>query len=115
MRRINLRSALCIVSGLSAAAIASHASASTYRVLYSFCHGGKFVCADGKTPAANLVSDAAGNLYGTTSAGGDTGNGVIFELVRSGNRYKYQALHSFDGNLEGGVPDTALILDTAGN
>jgi uncharacterized repeat protein (TIGR03803 family) len=84
-------------------------------VLYSFCHGGKFVCADGKTPAANLVSDAAGNLYGTTSAGGATGNGVIFELARKGTKYQYQVLHSFDGNLEGGVPVTALILDTAGN
>jgi len=115
MRRISLRSALCTASVLSMAAVASDASASTYRVLYSFCHDGKFVCADGKAPAANLVSDSAGNLYGTTSAGGDTGNGVIFELARSGNRYKYQVLHSFDGNLEGGVPVTALILDTAGN
>ena len=87
MCRISLRSAFLLASSISAAAIATHASASTYKVLYSFCHGGKFVCADGKAPAANLVADGMGNLYGTTSAGGSTGNGVIFELVRSGRDY----------------------------
>ena len=106
-----------ILSGALAASIASPASATTYTVLHSFCHGNKFVCKDGKSPAAGLVSDAHGNLYGTTSAGGDTGNGVIFELEfkRKANKYAYRVLHSFDGAADGGVPITPLIIDTAGN
>lgn len=115
MRRASLRSALYLACGFSAAISTADASAANYKVLYSFCHAGKFACTDGKAPAANLVSDAAGNLYGTTSAGGDTGNGVIFELARSAGKYTYQVLHSFDGNAEGGVPVTALIIDASGN
>src|SRR6185503_6946229 len=46
---------------------------------------------------------------------GATGNGVIFKLSPSGNRYTYQVLHSFDGAAEGGVPATSLIIDAAGN
>jgi len=103
------------VAAASFSAWSPATAAPGYRVLYSFCHNGKFVCADGKAPAANLVADTAGNLYGTTSAGGSTGNGVVFELVRNGRKYTYQVLHSFDGEADGGVPVTPLIIDTAGN
>ena len=46
-------------------------------VLYSFSGG-----ADGSTPAAALVRDAAGNLYGTTVLGGDPtcGCGTVFRI-----------------------------------
>jgi uncharacterized repeat protein (TIGR03803 family) len=104
-----------LLASAGIAGFAANASASHFKVLYSFCHGGKFVCSDGKTPAANVIHDGAGNLYGTTSAGGATGNGVIFKLSPSGNRYTYQVLHSFDGAAEGGVPATSLIIDAAGN
>jgi uncharacterized repeat protein (TIGR03803 family) len=36
---------------------------------------------DGANPQAGLIQDAAGNLYGTTSAGGVYGNGVVFKLA----------------------------------
>lgn len=36
---------------------------------------------DGGSPAANLVMDTNGNLYGTAPAGGDYSYGVIFELI----------------------------------
>src|SRR5690348_2951427 len=40
-------------------------------VLYSFCTTGNFnTCTDGAFPNGALVSDAAGNLYGTTQLGG---------------------------------------------
>lgn len=104
-----------ILSGALAASILSPASASTYTVLYSFCHGNKFVCKDGKNPAANLVSDSHGNFYGTASAGGAAGNGVVFELERKRSKYAYRVLHSFDGNGEGGTPVTQLVIDTSGN
>jgi uncharacterized repeat protein (TIGR03803 family) len=38
---------------------------------------------DGGSPTAPLVRDAAGNLYGVTSFGGESGHGVIFELSLS--------------------------------
>ncbi|MEI7939032.1 MAG: choice-of-anchor tandem repeat GloVer-containing protein [Verrucomicrobiota bacterium] len=39
-------------------------------------------CDDGASPAAPLVEDAAGNLYGTTTSGGPcgVGHGTLFEL-----------------------------------
>ncbi len=37
--------------------------------------------ADGRTPFSGLIPDGAGNLYGTTSAGGSNGAGVVFELT----------------------------------
>jgi uncharacterized repeat protein (TIGR03803 family) len=53
-------------------------------VLYSFCSIAN--CTDGNAPQGGLVQDAAGNLYGTTAAGGiflsstNSGNGIVFKL-----------------------------------
>jgi len=44
-------------------------------VLYSFTGG-----ADGGNPAAGLIMDASGNLYGTTKAGGANNAGVVFKV-----------------------------------
>jgi uncharacterized repeat protein (TIGR03803 family) len=51
----------------------------TETVLYSFrsLSGG----ADGYSPAGGVVRDAAGNLYGTTTAGGTHEAGTVFELT----------------------------------
>jgi len=46
-----------------------------YTVLYSFTGG-----SDGGTPEAPVLLDPSGNLYGTTSAGGTMGGGVVFKL-----------------------------------
>ena len=49
----------------------------TETVLYSFTGG-----ADGRTPYAGLLRDAAGNLYGTTYSGAPPGYyGVAFRLT----------------------------------
>ena len=47
----------------------------TYTLLHSFSGG-----ADGANPTGSLVFDDAGNLYGTTSAGGAYGQGVVYEI-----------------------------------
>jgi uncharacterized repeat protein (TIGR03803 family) len=66
---------------------------------------------DGGTPAGSLMTDAAGNLYGTAVGGGAHGWGVVFKLASDGNE---TPLHSFDVT-DGASPEAALIADAAGN
>lgn len=47
-----------------------------YTSLHDFTGG-----TDGRNPISNLVFDANGNLYGTTSAGGAYGYGLVFEIA----------------------------------
>ncbi len=68
---------------------------------------------DGRTPEAGLVMDTAGNLYGTTAAGGAMGYGVVFKLDTAGN---LTTLHSFDAySGDGEGPYAPLLRDSAGN
>jgi uncharacterized repeat protein (TIGR03803 family) len=72
--------------------------------------------ADGVNPDAPLVMDTAGNLYGTTSAGGANGFGVVFETSRSTGTWKTRVLHTFAGlNVDGAYPNAALLIDSLGN
>jgi uncharacterized repeat protein (TIGR03803 family) len=81
---------------------------STFTVLYAFKGG-----ADGATPYAGLVRDAAGNLYGTTSEGGAYAWGTVFKLDTTGTK---TVLHSFTGPpLDGLVPQADLVRDAVGN
>jgi uncharacterized repeat protein (TIGR03803 family) len=78
-------------------------------VLHSFTGGG----ADGQCPAAGLVRDGAGNLYGTTANGGRSGKGTVFKVDTTG---KETVLHSFAGTGgDGANPYAGLVRDTAGN
>jgi uncharacterized repeat protein (TIGR03803 family) len=70
-----------------------------------------FTGSDGSGPAASLIMDTAGNLYGTTSTGGAFNSGTVFKLDPSGRE---TVLHSFTGP-DGGGPDAGLIMDNAGN
>jgi hypothetical protein len=72
---------------------------------------------DGSNPNAGLVQDPRGNLYGTTSFGGDFRAGVVFEMVRSRGTFKYKKLHSFGTftHNDGAAPVASVILDAAGN
>jgi uncharacterized repeat protein (TIGR03803 family) len=76
-------------------------------VLYSFSGG-----TDGGLPVAGLVLDQAGNLYGTSSKGGASGNGTVFRIRPSGEE---KILYSFQGGTDGSLPSAALILDPKGN
>jgi uncharacterized repeat protein (TIGR03803 family) len=69
-------------------------------VLYSFTGQ-----ADGTSPSAGLILDAAGNLYGTTPGGGASGSGTVFKLDKTGT---FTVLHSHGSS--GG-----LVMDAAGN
>jgi len=83
------------------------------KILHSF---GKNA-SDGRTPYAGVILDAAGNLYGTTFAGGFFGAGAVFEVERtSGGGLPEKILHNFSNKGTGGSdPMAALIFDTAGN
>jgi uncharacterized repeat protein (TIGR03803 family) len=68
---------------------------------------------DGANPAAGLIVDSAGNLYGTTLGGGSASGGTMFKLDPSGHE---TVLYSFTGtNGDGANPAAGLIMDSAGN
>ena len=70
---------------------------------------------DGSNPYAGLIFDVAGNLYGTTSNGGDYGLGTVFELTpAAGGGWTEQVLHSFNGT-DGNGPIAGLIFDKNGD
>ena len=75
-----------------------------------------FTGSDGGAPEfGDLVFDAAGNIYGTTSGGGAHGQGVVFELTPSGAGWTESVLHSFAGGGDGAVPYSGVTFDAAGN
>jgi uncharacterized repeat protein (TIGR03803 family) len=81
----------------------------TEQILYSF-EGGK----DGANPAAGIVFDAAGNIYGT-SLGGSKKKGTVFELLAlGGSQYQHVVLWTFNGT-DGVNPYSVPLLDSAGN
>jgi uncharacterized repeat protein (TIGR03803 family) len=73
---------------------------------------------DGHEPFDALIIDSAGNLYGTTYAGGANSGGVAFELSpRTGGGWIERTLHSFagTGTTDGGYPYAGLMFDASGN
>src|SRR5208337_2198340 len=75
------------------------------RVLHSFNID------DGFIPWAGVISDAEGNLFGTTEGGGDPGYGNVFKLNKAGNE---TVLYHFDKPQEGQFPQSAVTLGKAG-
>jgi len=73
----------------------------------------------GAAPAAGLVMDSAGNLYGTTRLGSGNpgiGYGLVFKLTPDAHGvYTESVLYSFTGGSDGGGPLAALVMDSAGN
>jgi len=79
----------------------------TETVLHTFTGG-----ADGAHPYAGVILDTAGNLYGTTNAGGAFNYGTVFKLDAAGNE---TVLYSFTGSLDGAYPYAGVVRDSAGN
>ncbi len=69
---------------------------------------------NGAKPIAGLVADQSGNLFGTTSAGGDaSGDGTIFELASGAS--SITLLAAFSGGTGGANPYGDLVIDANGN
>jgi uncharacterized repeat protein (TIGR03803 family) len=96
--------ALAVITALIAASPA--AEAQTYTPLNAFRP------TMGTDPDLTLLQDGAGDLYGTTYRGGEYGSGTVFERLADG---ELTALYNFDGQADGGHPDSNLILDVDGN
>jgi|HubBroStandDraft_4_1064222.scaffolds.fasta_scaffold20463_4 uncharacterized repeat protein (TIGR03803 family) len=86
----------------------------TEKVLHAFKGG-----SDGSYPTGNLLFDAAGNLYGTTSQGGSTncssyGCGTVFQLSpNQDGTWTETILYSFQGQSDGREP-AGLTFDRTG-
>jgi hypothetical protein len=104
-------------------------TAYTQKVLYSFCSQAN--CTDGAAPAAGLIIDAAGNLFGTTASGGNPAivnglslgsGGTVFELVAhergATTEYTERVLYRFCAQpncTDGAQPLAGLVVDRDGN
>jgi uncharacterized repeat protein (TIGR03803 family) len=82
---------------------------------------------DGEFPSGGVIADASGNIYGTSSYGGNGdcvllgikgGCGTVFQLSppqTKGGKWTYTILYSFKGGKDGYLPFGDLVFDSAGN
>ena len=90
-------------------------------VLYNFCAHSH--CTDGQYPAAGLVFDQKGNLYGTTGSGGlhkkngtcPVGCGVVFKVTPEGKEIVLYNFCAQSGCTDGGYPSAGVLFDQKGN
>src|SRR5438132_1655370 len=112
---------VCAAAMLTAAgpgAIPAASPDNPEQVLYSFCQ--QTGCSDGATPHAGLITDSAGNLYGTTYFGGNASDaGTVFQLTPNGSGgWTQTVLYAFcqqDACADGQNPRSGLIIDGSGN
>jgi hypothetical protein len=118
MKKTLLTSAIAIL-------LCSFATAEQYKVIYNF-NGPP---TDGSSAVGNLISDAAGNLYGVTAFGGTSSVecgfaginacGVAFELSPgSGGSWIESILYNFCSSAncnDGAIPIGSLVADSVGN
>jgi uncharacterized repeat protein (TIGR03803 family) len=78
----------------------------TLTTIYSFTGH-----ADGGEPQAGVIQAIGGNLYGTTSSGGNPNGSTVFKITSAG---VLTTLHQFSGS-EGAGPQAGLIQATDGN
>ena len=67
---------------------------------------------DGAGPRARLLQASDGKLYGTTSGGGSSANGTVFQITTAGG---FATIHSFTGTgSEGATPSAPLLQGSDG-
>lgn len=84
-------------------------------IIYDFASEGGGL---GSGPAAGVIVDAHGAVYGTTYAGGDSQKGTVFRLdppKTPGGEWTKTILHSFSGiHGDGASPQASLMTDQSG-
>jgi len=93
------------------------AMAQTYQAIHNFAGG-----SDGAYPWAGLTADQAGNLYGTTFAGGggpcvndygQSGCGTVFRLTKGASGWVLNVLYAFQGGNDGALPQGGSLTVAA--
>ncbi len=69
---------------------------------------------DGGWPMDGPIFDSAGNMYGTTYAGGANGWGTVYQLTPTNSGWVESVLHNFQNGSDGITPISNLILDPSG-
>ena len=82
------------------------------RTLLSLQTLATFNTSNGADPYTGLYEDSAGNLFGTTLAGGDFGDGTVFEVEKDSGTVTTVA--SFEGS-NGAGPIGGVVVDDAGD
>lgn len=67
---------------------------------------------DGGNPADGLILADDGNLYGTTSTGGNSGAGTVFKITKTGG---LTTLYNFSGGNDGAIPLAGLLQASSTN
>ena len=68
---------------------------------------------NGSSPLAGVLSDANGNLYGTTVSGGIMNSGTVFQVAAG--THTLTTLASFSDGANGRFSQSSLIADAVGN
>jgi uncharacterized repeat protein (TIGR03803 family) len=87
--------------------------AGTLTKFYDFCSQPN--CTDGGTPNGGLVQAADGNFYGTTHAGGASGDGTVFKISPTGVLTTLYSFCSSTNCFDGAGPTAGLTQATDGN
>ncbi|MGC2112440.1 MAG: choice-of-anchor tandem repeat GloVer-containing protein, partial [Candidatus Korobacteraceae bacterium] len=82
------------------------ARAQTYTVLHSF----NLISTDGARPYAGLTADRAGNLYGTTAAGGPHHAGEVFKMMKLGQSWILNPIYEFTDGSDGAEPQEEVTF-----
>lgn len=69
---------------------------------------------DGALPIGSLTLDRSGNIYGTTSRGGNADVGTVFKLKQSNGNWLLTPLHVFQAGSDGAFPLAGITLAANG-
>ena len=86
--------------------------AQTLNVLHSFHNS-----PDGSAPWSGLARDSYGNLYGTTTVGGEYGYGMVFNVAKRNSSWILYPLYSFpdpDQGNDGAMPNAPVVIGPGG-
>ncbi len=83
------------------------ASAQAFQVIHNFTGG-----TDGAAPPDTLAQDVGGHFYGTTSLGGQNGDGIVFKFVHVNSGWILTPIYNFTA--QSGVPGWGVTIAANG-